>query len=201
MNTDVHGGRTLAGNPDHHGARRWSPWRIAGWSAAALLLLLPLVAMPFTDEVNWTAGDFVFAAVLLLGVGIPAELVVRKTSDRAYRAAVGLALSGAFLLLWSNGAVGLTDSNADRLYLPLVALGIVGAFVVRFRPAGMAVVLSGAALALMLVGGIALLAGVVPAYDTALVVLGPSALFAALFAGSAVLFRKAARGRAGQGEG
>ena len=40
------------------------PWRIIGWSIPATLLLLPLVAMRFTDEVNWTFSDFVFAAVL-----------------------------------------------------------------------------------------------------------------------------------------
>ena len=28
------------------------PWRIAGWPVAVLLLLLPLVAMQFTDEGN-----------------------------------------------------------------------------------------------------------------------------------------------------
>ena len=43
----------------------------------ALLLLLPAIALLFTDEVQWTAGDFLFAAVLLGGTGLLVELVVR----------------------------------------------------------------------------------------------------------------------------
>ncbi len=41
------------------GNRRGNPWRAAVWCAAAFLLLLPLVAMQFTREVNWTLSDFV----------------------------------------------------------------------------------------------------------------------------------------------
>ena len=52
--------------------RRANRWRIAGWAAAALiLLLLPLVAMQFTDEVNWDVADVAVAGALLVGVGIP----------------------------------------------------------------------------------------------------------------------------------
>ncbi len=42
------------------------------------LLLIPLVAMQFTNEVNWTLSDFVVAAVLLLGTGLIFEFVMRK---------------------------------------------------------------------------------------------------------------------------
>ena len=42
-----------------NGERRGSVWRIAAWGLAGLILLLPLVAMQFTDEVEWTASDFV----------------------------------------------------------------------------------------------------------------------------------------------
>jgi nitrate/nitrite transporter NarK len=42
------------------------------------LLLIPLVAMQFTNEVNWTLSDFVVAAVLLLGTGLVCEFVMRK---------------------------------------------------------------------------------------------------------------------------
>ena len=63
----------MAGNVGNTGGRRGSRWRIAAWSVAALVLLIPLIAMQFTDEVNWSGGDFVFAALLLLGVGIPSS--------------------------------------------------------------------------------------------------------------------------------
>ena len=42
-------------------------WRTAVWGTAAFLLLLPLVAMQFTNEVNWDATDFaVFGTMLAL---------------------------------------------------------------------------------------------------------------------------------------
>src|ERR687895_1776065 len=90
------GGKTMAVNTENSGERRISRLRMAAWSAAALLLLLPLVAMQFTDEVNWTVADFVVAGALLFGVGVPFELAVRKTRDAAYRAAVGVALAAVF---------------------------------------------------------------------------------------------------------
>lgn len=174
---------------------RGSRLRIAAWSGAALLLLLPLIAMQVTDEVNWTVGDFVFAAVLILSVGIPLELVVRKTRDLTYRSAAGLALAGAFLLTWVNAAVGLTDSDADGLYLVVVAVGLVGAIVARFRPDGMARVLFAMALAVALTGVVALIAGVVPAHNSVFQILAISVFFAVPFVGSAVLFQQAARER------
>jgi hypothetical protein len=49
--------------------------------------------MQFTDEVNWDVADFFLAAALRVGVGVPYELVVRKTGDTEYRAGAGLALA------------------------------------------------------------------------------------------------------------
>jgi len=179
--------------------RREGRWRVAAWSTAVFLLLLPLLAMQVTGEVNWTVSDFVFAGVLILGVGIPFELTVRKTRDPAYRAGVGLALAGAFLLFWSSGAVGITDSEAEGLYFLALAVGLVGAFVARFRPLGLSRAMFTAAFAFVAAGVIALLSGVVPAHNSALKILGITGLFAAVFAGSALLFWEAARrGREGR---
>ena len=178
---------------ENSSGQRVSRLRIAAWSAAAFILLLPLVAMQFTDEVSWTAGDFVFIGVLVLAVGISLELAVRKTRDTAYRAAVGLALAGAFLLTWVNASVGITDSDADWMYLVVLGVGIVGAFVALFRPAGMARAMLATAFTLTLVGVIALITGVVPAHNSAFKILGITGFFVALFVGSALLFREAAR--------
>lgn len=175
--------------------RTGETWRIVGWSAAALILLLPLVAMQFTDEVNWTAGDFAFAALLILAVGVPFELVVRKTGNAAYRAGAGMALAAGFLLLWSNGAVGITDSEAD-LWLALVpAVGVLGAFLARFRPAGMGIAMFVTALAQASIAIAALIMGIVPAFNTPFEILGINGFFVALFVGSGLLFRSAAAGR------
>ena len=164
---------------------------MAAWAAAALVLLAPLVAMQFTDEVNWTASDFVFAGALMFGALGTYELTARTTGNTAYRAAAGVALAAAVLLLWANGAVGITDSAADAIYAGVPAVGIIGAIVARFQPRGMARAMFATALAQALVGVFALLAGMVPAYNSAFEILGISAFFAALFLGSALLFRKA----------
>lgn len=191
----------MARNAEHTVGQHRSRWRIAGWSAAALVLLAPLVAMQFTDEVDWTVGDFVFATVLILSVGLPIELVVRKTSDTAYRAGVGAALAAAFLIVWLTGAVGIIGSEAhpaNLLYLGVLAVGLVGALLVRFRPGGLARVMGGVALALVAIAVAALVAGwgsEGPVWPWEVVVL--NGFFATLFAGSAVLLRQAALNRSG----
>jgi len=173
-------------------APRMSPWRIAAWSVAAVLLLLPLVAMQVTDEVRWTASDFVFAAVLLfVPLGL-FELAVRRTGSRTYQAAVVAALAGAFLLLWSNAAVGVTDGPADAGYLGVVALGLLGAVVARFRPRGMALAMGATALAVAAVGVTAWATGLIASHNSPLMMLGVHGFFVALFAASAWLFGQAA---------
>ncbi|MCK9425913.1 MAG: hypothetical protein M0Q21_07750 [Ignavibacteriaceae bacterium] len=72
-----------------------------------LLLLIPLIAMQFTDEVNWTVLDFVVAAILLLGTGLMCELVIRKINNIKYRIAICVILLAALLLIWAELAVGI----------------------------------------------------------------------------------------------
>ena len=77
------------------------------WTAIGGLLLLPLVAMQFTDEVRWDGADFAAAALLLGGAGIGVELVFRMTSRRRYRAALSALILGAVGLIWADAAVGI----------------------------------------------------------------------------------------------
>lgn len=58
--------------------------------ATAFLLLIPLLAMQFTDKVVWDLADFAVAGTLLFGAGLTFEIVARKGSNVAYRVAVGL---------------------------------------------------------------------------------------------------------------
>jgi hypothetical protein len=202
MNTDMHGGKTMAGNTENGGRRRGSRWRIAAWAVAALILLLPLVAMQFTDEVNWDVADFAFAGALLIGTGVTYELAVRKTGDTAYRSAVGVALAAAFILAWMNlavGIIGTEDNPANLMYIGVLAVGFIGAIIARFQPDGMARALFATALAQALVAVIALLAGLGSPWSGPGEILILNGFFVALFVGSAWLFRKAARGRAEQG--
>jgi hypothetical protein len=166
------------------------------WAAAALFILTPLVAMRFTREVNWTAFDFAFAAGMLGAVGLGLELAVRRTSSLPYRAGAGLALAAAFLLVWVSGAVGIIGSeqeDANLLYAGVLAVALVGALAARFRPAGMAWGMAAAALAQILVPVIAAAAWPgVRALVWSPEVPGLTVVFAAIWLGSAWLFRKAA---------
>jgi hypothetical protein len=73
----------------------------------AFILLIPLIAMQFTDEVNWTLFDFVVAGVLLLGTGLMCELVMRKVNKIQYRIAICGAFLVGLLLIWLELAVGI----------------------------------------------------------------------------------------------
>jgi hypothetical protein len=54
-------------------------------AAVPVLLLIPLIAMQFTDEVIWTGIDFITMGILLLSVGILCEIVLRKIIKIKYR--------------------------------------------------------------------------------------------------------------------
>jgi hypothetical protein len=85
----------------------WKILRMLGWSAVALIMLAPAVAMRFTTEVNWTASDFVFAGVLLIGGGAVIELVAWRVKNPAIRIGFSLFVIGVVGLVWVEAAVGL----------------------------------------------------------------------------------------------
>jgi hypothetical protein len=190
----------MANNSESIDGRRWNPWRIAGWSFATLILLPPLVAMQFTKEVTWTAFDFALAVTLILGVGIPFELAVRRTRNIAYRAGVGVELVAALFLVFINGAVGIIgseDNPANLMYAGVLAVALIGALIARFQPNGMSRALFATAVAQALVGAIALGAGLgatAPSFPDVIIYL--TAFFAAMWLLSAWLFRKAGREQA-----
>jgi len=74
---------------------------------SAILLLIPLIAMQFTDEVNWNLFDFIIAGTLLIGTGLIIQLVLRKTKKIKYRIIIVAALLIVFLLIWAELAVGI----------------------------------------------------------------------------------------------
>ena len=178
----------MAGNTQNGRGQRGNRWRMAIWGTAAFLLLLPAVAMQFTSEVNWTAGDFIFiGAMLLIGCGAY-ELVARMTSNVSYRTAVGIAIVTAFLTVWVNGAVGMlgSEDNPDNLLFGgVLAVGLVGAIIAGFRAQGMALAMDATALAQAAMTAYALVGG----YAEVVFHVG---FFIFPWLASAQLFRKAA---------
>lgn len=74
---------------------------------AALILLVPLVAMQFTDEMAWDLADFVLAGALLVGTGLTYVMLARKLSNTRHRAIVGVVFALALFLVWVELAVGI----------------------------------------------------------------------------------------------
>jgi len=178
-------------------SRRGVRWRVIAWSSAAIILMVPLLAMQFTDEVVWGLGDFAIFGALLAGVGVTFELATRKASTTTYRSAVGVALGAAFVLVWVSSAVGVIGAehnDANLMYVGVLIVGVVGALVARFKPHGMVRALLATALAQLLVAVIALTTGMGstgPSWPLDIIAL--TGFFAALWLLSAWLFRKAAR--------
>jgi hypothetical protein len=63
--------------------------------------------MQFTDEVNWTAADFLIAGSLLLGTGLISEIIMRKIKHNGYKAVLIVAVLIALILIWIELAVGI----------------------------------------------------------------------------------------------
>lgn len=84
-------------------------WRWFLRASLAALLLLPWLAMQFTDEVNWSVGDFAVFALMLGLLGVAIEFAARLSYPRYLRGALMAAAIGLFLLLWIQGAVGLIE--------------------------------------------------------------------------------------------
>ena len=73
----------------------------------AAILLIPLIAMQFTEEVNWTMGDFIVAGTLLLGFSLLLDFALRQSKRSRYRVLITISILILFLLLWAELAVGL----------------------------------------------------------------------------------------------
>jgi hypothetical protein len=164
--------------------------------AAALLLLLPLLAMQVSDEMRWSPADFLIVGALLAGSGCVYVLTTSKARTSSYRAAVAVALGAALFLVWLNLAVGIIGTERNRanlMYLGVLAVGFLGTVTARLRPRGMARALFATALAQALVAAIALVLGLGSPESGPLEILAVNGLFVALFVGSALLFDRAAR--------
>jgi len=149
----------------------------------------------FADYVEIPARIFAVAGCLAFDIRLtPVRRTEHMQSSAAYRFGVGLALTAAFLIVWLNAAAGLIgiedDDPANLLYAGVLAIGLVGALIARFQPRGLSRALFATALAQALVGVIALRLPNTAGSAQIVILHG---VFVALFAGAALLFRRAAR--------
>lgn len=173
------------------------PWRLVGWGVAVAVILMPLVAMKLQVEgVNWTLSDFIFAGVLIGGTGLLYELAVRASGSWAYRGGVALALAAGFLTTWVNLAVGIIgneDNPVNLVFFIVIALAVAGAIVARGKAEPMARTMTVAAVAQAFIGVIVLIYGIGAMEPPPPIMLfALIEIFAAMWLGSALLFRRAA---------
>lgn len=166
--------------------------------ATTFLLLIPLVAMQFTREVNWDLTDFIIMGVLIFGTGLVYILVTEKANNIVYRIAAGMALAAAFLLIWANLAVGLIGAGpnpGNLMYIGVLAVGIIGTIMANFKPLGMQRAMFAMVLSLVLLIVIALSVGMQHYHGSSVIeILAVNGFFIVLFTLSALLFRYAAYG-------
>lgn len=170
--------------------------------APLAVLLIPLVAMQFTTEVNWTAFDFaVMWVVLTIPTFLFRVLATRPWADRSYRLGAGLAVAAGLLMAWVSLAVQIIghENPANLLYFFVILIGLIGVALARFHPAGMAKAAFVTAAATFLVPIVAYLGwpdDFSPGVPQVFLLNG---CFVLMFALSGLLFRRSANQRIGSG--
>lgn len=66
------------------------------------ILSIPLIAMQFTNEVNWSVSDFLIMGALLLTVVLVIEFILRKVTKTKSRIGIVAILLVLFLLIWAE---------------------------------------------------------------------------------------------------
>lgn len=70
------------------------------------ILLIPFIAMQFTDEVNWEAGDFLLAFILLSTMGFSVYFALNLMNIKLKWLTITLIVF-LFILVWIELAVGI----------------------------------------------------------------------------------------------
>ena len=81
--------------------------RIKILQIVGLLLIIPLIAMQLTDEVEWSLFDFIIMGTLLLITGLMGEIIFKKVKKYKHRVILYVVVAITFLLIWAELAVGI----------------------------------------------------------------------------------------------
>ena len=72
-----------------------------------LLLLIPMIAIQLTDEVNWSFFDFLIMGIILSITGIALGIIIKKIKYHKYRNIFIAIIIMIFVLIWAELGVGL----------------------------------------------------------------------------------------------
>lgn len=76
------------------------------YTTPAVLLCIPLLGNIFSQEFDWSPGDFVIGAVLLFGTAFIIDLIQRIVKNKTHKILLGGAVLILLLLVWAELAVG-----------------------------------------------------------------------------------------------
>lgn len=80
------------------------------YSLPIFILMIPLVAMQFTKEVNWTLSDFLIMGILLFATVFTIDFVLKKVKTFKSRLVLVFGIIALLILIWAEMAVGIFGS-------------------------------------------------------------------------------------------
>ncbi len=82
------------------------------WSLVVIVSILLMIglAMQFTDEINWTWGDFAIAFLLFFTAVVVLEVFFKLFHKVAHRVMITIVIVLGVLLVWAELAVGIIES-------------------------------------------------------------------------------------------
>lgn len=72
-----------------------------------VLLAIPLIAMQFTESVDWSLLDFVVMGALLIGLWMSSILVSKKVKRKQTRPWLLVLVTLVFVMIWIEITVGI----------------------------------------------------------------------------------------------
>ena len=72
-----------------------------------VILSIPLIAIQYTSEVNWTLFDFSMASLLLITTLTLIEITLQNFKNKTFRITTVFVIVFLFLLLWGDLSVGI----------------------------------------------------------------------------------------------
>lgn len=158
-----------------------------------IILLIPLIAMQYTSEVDWSLADFILMGALIFGTGAAIVIFTAYSDNYVYKLAMIAAVGSTFLFIWVNLAVGLIGGGAhagNLMYAVVILVGLIGTYLSRFSAKGMERTMFAMAFTFVLLALIALVANMQDYPNSSVLeIIGVNAFFGALFTVAGMLFR------------
>lgn len=75
-----------------------------------IILLVPLIGMQLSSEINWGLFDFIVAGILIIVLILVLELIFRKVQNNKKRLWLVILIGILFIMIWVELAVGIFGS-------------------------------------------------------------------------------------------